>query len=41
MKWQKKGLIYMGSTNQKIIDVQESLKQNKLVLSKFDAKERR
>lgn len=40
-KLNKKGLVYMGSTNQKIIDVQESLKQNKLVLSKFDAKERR
>lgn len=37
----KKGLIYMGSTNQRIIDVQETLKQGKTVLSKYDSVERR
>lgn len=37
----KKGLIYMGSTNQKIIDVKETLKQGKTVLSQYDSVERR
>lgn len=38
----KKGLIYMGSINQKIIDVQETLKNNNsIILSKYDYLENR
>lgn len=38
----KKGLIYMGSINQKIIDVQATLKNNNsIILSKYDFLENR
>lgn len=37
----KKGLIYMGSTNQRIIDMQETIKCGKLILSQYDKLERR
>lgn len=37
----KRGLIYMGSTNQKIIDSKKSIEQGKLILAKEDSIERR
>ena len=37
----KKGLIYMGSTNQKIIDSKKSINSNKLILSEYDFIEKR
>ena len=37
----KKALIYMGSTNQRIIDMPQTLKQGKVVLSYYDSIERR
>ena len=40
-KLNKRGLIYMGSTNQKIIDSKESIKHGKLILAKEDSIERR
>lgn len=36
-----KGLKYMGSTNQRIINVSQSLKENSVILSEFDKQERR
>ena len=37
----KRGLIYMGSTNQKIIDSRKSIEQGKLILAPQDSIERR